>query len=137
MQAAHFPESDHVSLGDTLHSSRRWRVFRQREMRSRSVIVRKIAVQDSAQVLLAEYHDVIQAVTSDGSNQPLRVRVLPWTGRTRQDLFDTHASDSLAERLAVDRVAIAQQPAGRVSSGNASTTCCAVQAAVGCAVTSK
>jgi hypothetical protein len=29
------------------------------------------------------------------------------------DLFDTHASDSLAEHLSVDRVAIAQQPSGR------------------------
>src|SRR5215204_146690 len=65
VQAADFPESDHVPLGDTLHASGRWRVFRQREMRSRSVIVRKIASQDSAQMLLAEYHDVVQAVASD------------------------------------------------------------------------
>ena len=65
MQAADLPESDHVPLGDTLHASGRWRVFRQREMRSRSVIVRKIVGQDSAQVLLAEYHDVVQATASD------------------------------------------------------------------------
>ena len=34
VQAADFPEGDHVTLGDALHASRRWRVFRQREMRS-------------------------------------------------------------------------------------------------------
>ena len=59
VQAADFPECDHVTLGDALHASGRWRVFRQREMRARSVIVRKIAGQDSAQMLLAEYHHVV------------------------------------------------------------------------------
>ena len=38
VQAADFPESDHVPLGDTLHASGRWRVFRQRQMCSRSVM---------------------------------------------------------------------------------------------------
>ena len=42
MQAADFPKRDHVTLGDALHASGRWRVFRQREMRARSVIVRKV-----------------------------------------------------------------------------------------------
>ena len=113
VQAADFPECDHVTLIDAMHASGRWRVFRQREMRARFVIVRKIAGQDSAQMLLAEYHHVVQAVAPDGANQPLCIRVLPGTGRRRQDLADTHASDSLAERLTVDRIAIAQQPAGR------------------------
>src|SRR5204863_8025662 len=62
VQTADFPECDHVTLGDVLHASGRWRVFRQREMRARSVIIRKIAGQDSAQMLLAEYHHVVQAV---------------------------------------------------------------------------
>jgi hypothetical protein len=113
VQAADFPERDHVTLGDVLHASGRWRIFLQREMCARFVIVRKIAGQDSAQMLLAEYHHVVQAVAPDGSNQPLCIRVLPGTGRSRPDLADTHASDSLAERLTVDRIAIAQQPAGR------------------------
>ena len=65
VQAADFPECDHVTLGDALHASGRWRVFRQREMRARSVIVRKIAGQDSAQMLLTEYHHVVQAVAPD------------------------------------------------------------------------
>ncbi len=32
VQAAHFPECDHVTLGEAPHASRRWSVFRQREM---------------------------------------------------------------------------------------------------------
>ena len=65
VQATDFPECDHVTLGDTLYTAGRWRVFRQREMRSRSMIVRNIAGQDLAQMLLAEYHHVVQAVAPD------------------------------------------------------------------------
>ena len=65
VQAVDFPECDYVTLGYVLHASGRWRVFRQREMRARSVIIRKIAGQDSAQMLLAEYHHVVQTVTLD------------------------------------------------------------------------
>ena len=65
VQAADFSESDHIALGDALHASGRGRIFRQREMGSRSVIVRTIAGQDSAQMLLAEHHDVVQAVPPD------------------------------------------------------------------------
>jgi hypothetical protein len=65
VQATDFPEGDHVTLSDALYTSGRWRVLRQREMRSRSVIVRNIAGQDSAQMLLAEDHHVVQAVAPD------------------------------------------------------------------------
>lgn len=65
VQTADFPDSDHLTLGDTLYTSGRWRVFRQREMSPRSVIVRKIAGQNSAQMLLTEHHHVVQAVAPD------------------------------------------------------------------------
>jgi hypothetical protein len=65
VQAADLPECDHVTLGDVLYASGRWRIFRQREMGPRSVIVRKIAGQNSAQMLLTEHHHVVQAVTPD------------------------------------------------------------------------
>ena len=65
VHAADFSECDHVTLGDALHASRRWRVFRQREVRARSVIVRTIAGQDSTQMLFTEHHHVIQAVAPD------------------------------------------------------------------------
>ena len=65
VQAADCPECDHVTLGDALHASGRWRVFRQREMRARSAIIRKIAGQNSAQMLLTEHHHVVQAIAPD------------------------------------------------------------------------
>ena len=65
VQAADFPECNHVTLGDGLHASGRWRIFPEGEMGSRSMIVRKIADQESAQMLLAEYDYVVQAVAPD------------------------------------------------------------------------
>jgi hypothetical protein len=59
VQTADFPKCDHVALGDALHASGRWRVFRQCEMRSRSMIVRNVAGEDSAQMPLAEHDDVV------------------------------------------------------------------------------
>ena len=60
-QAANFPECDHVAFGDALNAARRRRVFGQREMSARPVIVGKIAGQDSTQMLLAEDDHVVQA----------------------------------------------------------------------------
>ena len=65
VQAPDFPEGDHVTLGDALHASGRWRILRQREMSPRPVIVRKIAGQNSAQMLLTEHDHVVQAVAPD------------------------------------------------------------------------
>jgi hypothetical protein len=55
VSAADFPDCDHVTLGDALHAAGRWRIFRQREMSPGSVVVRKIAGQNSAQMLLTEH----------------------------------------------------------------------------------
>ena len=52
VQAANLTECDYIALGDALHAAGRWRIFRQREMGARSVTVRNIAGQDSAQMLL-------------------------------------------------------------------------------------
>jgi len=38
---------------------------------------------------------------------------LPWAERTRDDLADTHADDATLERVAINGVAIPQQPARR------------------------
>ena len=86
-------------------------------------------------MLLAEYNHVVQAVAPDGSNQPLRIRVLPWAGRTRHDLSDIHAGDTAPEHVPVDDIAIPQQPPRRGVVRKASMICCAVHAAVGCSVT--
>ena len=97
-------------LGDALHASRRRRVFRQREMSSRFVIIGEIRGQDTSEVPLAEYDHMVQTLPPDGSDQPFRVGTLPRAGWARDDLTNAHAGDSPSEHVAIDRIAISQQP---------------------------
>src|SRR5260370_4103698 len=55
-------------------------------------------------------HDhVLQAVTSNGSDQPLHVGPLPWAGRRREDLLHAHALDSMVKLTPIDLVPISRQ----------------------------
>jgi hypothetical protein len=63
-----------------------WRVFCQREMGPRVVVV-----QDPSQAGFIERDDVVEAPASDGADDPLRIRVLPRGTRGGADLLDAHA----------------------------------------------
>jgi len=84
-------------------------ILAQRKVSARPVVVREVASQDTAQVRFAEDHNVVQTLASDGADEALCERVLPWTVRCRQDFADTHPLQALSERLTVDRVAVAEE----------------------------
>lgn len=46
-------------------------------MRTRSVVVRDVAAKNSAEMLLAEDDDVVEAFSPDGPDEALAVCVLP------------------------------------------------------------
>src|SRR6516165_11802754 len=52
---------------------------------------------------------VVQAVSSNGSDQPLHIRPLPGAGRGGEGLLHTQTSNSLPKLLAIDFVPVAQQ----------------------------
>jgi hypothetical protein len=58
-------------LTEPLDWSMSWRIFAHRQVRSRSVVIGSIGFQDSAQMVLAQDHDVIQALPTDRADQPL------------------------------------------------------------------
>jgi hypothetical protein len=62
---------------------------------------------------LAEDDHMVQTLAPDGSDQSLRIRILPRAGRTGDNLADAHARGPAPEHIAVDSVAIAQQPSRR------------------------
>src|SRR5437879_7624329 len=80
------------------------RILVEREMRASPVIVGEVAGQDAAQVAFAENQNVIQTLTPDGANEPLREGVLPRTVRGREDFTDAHALHALSEHVTVERV---------------------------------
>ena len=51
------------------------RVFRQREMCPRSVVVREVATQDASQSGFIQHDYVIKTLASDGADDSLRIRV--------------------------------------------------------------
>ena len=71
------------------------------------MVVIEIAGDDAPEVAFVQNNDVIEAVASQGSDEPLHERVLPRTSRCTEDLFDSHASDPPLKFAAVDRIAIA------------------------------
>jgi len=67
------------------------------------------ASQGAAQVPFAEDEDVIQTLAPDRADEPIGERILPGAKRRRQDFPDAHALHALAEGVAVDGVAIAEE----------------------------
>ena len=86
-----------------------WRILLEREVSPRLVIVEKVAGQEASQVAFAQDEDMIQALTSDRADEPLREGVLPRAVRCREDFTDAHALYALPEHVTVDRVAIAEE----------------------------
>ena len=62
---------------------------------------------------LAEHDHVVETLAPEGSEQSLRIRILPRAGRTGDNLADAHAGDPAPEHVAVDGVAIPHQPSRR------------------------
>ena len=65
-----------------------WRVFAQREMRSRLVVVRQVPGQDARQSGFIHDDHMIETLAPDGADDPLRVRVLPRGTTSSADLLN-------------------------------------------------
>ena len=109
MKATDFSNRDDPAEFRPLNWSAVGCILLEREVSARPVIVREVAGQRAAQVQFAEDKDVIQALAPDRADDPLREGVLPRTVRRRQNFTDANALHALAERGAVDRVAIAEE----------------------------
>ncbi len=71
------------------------------------MIVDEILRHDPPEMALVQSDDMIEAVPSQGSDEPLHEWVLPGTSRCANNLLDPHAANPPLKCLAVDRIAIA------------------------------
>src|SRR5262245_57447779 len=71
-------------------------------------VVREVPGQDVAQVPFTEHQHMVQTLPPDGADEALDERVLPRTPRSRQHFRNPQALQAVAERLAVDGIAIAE-----------------------------
>src|SRR5262245_7964832 len=108
VQPAHFRELDDATFRRVLDPSWPRGVFVQRQVRSRSVIVREISIEHPQQVSFTEDDDVVKTFATHRSDQAFDVRILPRTRRTRDDLRDAHACDAALADLTIDRIAVSQ-----------------------------
>src|SRR6516164_5414758 len=84
-------------------------VLVEREVRPSAMIVREVRGQDAAQMPLAEHDHMVEALAAHGADEAFRKWILPGTARRRENFRDAHALDTMAERLAVDLVAIPEE----------------------------
>ena len=110
------PRNDGAVFG-WLHGARLGRVFLERQMRTRAVIVAEVAAQTTTQVPLVQDDDVVEELAADCADHALGEGVLPRRARSGDSLGDADASDPLPKLGAVDAVAIAEQVAGRRVTG--------------------
>src|SRR4051812_28298055 len=69
VEAADLAERHHVSVGDRLHWSRGWRIFRQREVGPRVVVVSQVCGERAPEMRLVQDDDVVETLASNGSDQ--------------------------------------------------------------------
>jgi hypothetical protein len=60
-------------------------------------------------MLFAEYNDMVKAVASDRTDEPLRVSVLPWRAGWGRLISYAHGGEAPDEGFAVRAIAIANQ----------------------------
>ena len=109
MQATDFRDLNNLSHFWGLNCSWIRRVLLQRQMRSRIEVVPEVSFQDPSQMPLSEYDHVIEALSANAPNQPFRKRILPWTSRRCEHLFDSHSLNPVSEMATVDSVTVPYQ----------------------------
>src|SRR5215813_11168168 len=80
-------------------------------MRSRSIVIASILSQGPTQMRLAQHDDVVHALATDRSDQPLGKRILPRRARCNGLVANPHGSQSARDGNTVDLVLIADQVA--------------------------
>jgi len=80
---------------------------------------------------------MVQTLSANGANDAFDECILPGGSERGPDFADPHNFELATEFASVDLIVIPQQIPGRAVEGNASTICCDVHLAVGCAVTLK
>ena len=116
---------------------RLWRVLAQRKVSSGFVVIGKVSLQDPTEVLLAEDNHVVKAFSADGAHETFSIWILPGRARCRENFLYAEATNSTAELLSVDAVAVTNHVLGYSVLRRCLDDWWAVQTALGCSVTLK
>ncbi len=123
------------NVSEPLNRARAGRVLRERDMRSRLVIIDGVFRKDSSKVFRVERDHMISALAPHRPDQAFSIAVLPGRAERGGPIPDAHCSHTGLERSAKCSVIVTDEILGAVSQGNASVICRANHSAVGCWVT--
>jgi len=76
MEATDFGNLQYRARLRPLDGSHVWRILLEREVSSSAVVIREVAGQDAAQVLLVENEDMVQTLAPDRTDEPFHERIL-------------------------------------------------------------
>jgi hypothetical protein len=113
MKAADVRDRDDPATRRGFYSSWLRTVVVERLVWPRGVVVANVAAQESAEMVLAENEEMIQALAADGADHALCKGVLPRRARGDADLADPQPFDATGEVLTVDRVSIPEEVSRR------------------------
>jgi hypothetical protein len=113
VESAHLGQSNDAAVLGRLDGAWLGRIFVEREVRPRAMVVAEVAAQTAAEVLLVKDDDVLEKLAADGADHALGEGVLPRGSWCRKDLRDAHALHTSPKLGPVDTVAIAEEEARR------------------------
>jgi len=87
------------------------------QVRASAMAVVKVIGEDPSEMAVVENDAMIKAFATDRSNDSLDIRRLPRRTVCDQHFLDAHVLDTLAERVAVDRIPITDQEPRRLVLG--------------------
>jgi hypothetical protein len=83
-----------------------WCVLLEAKVRSVPMIVPAVGVEEASEMRFVDDDHVIETLSSDPTNQPFDVRILPRTRPRGDDVTDAEVRESALEDVAVDALAI-------------------------------
>jgi hypothetical protein len=95
------------NVARALDRSMQGRIFPQRQVRARFIVIRRISGKSSPQVHLAEDHHLIQALAAQWADKAFRTAILPWRPGRDRSVADTHRPHPRCEDMPVGAVVVA------------------------------
>jgi hypothetical protein len=89
-----------------LHSTRRRCILVQRKVRASIIVIFSVRSQQVAKMPLAEHNDMVKAIPSDRTDEPLRVSVLPWRSWCDRPVPNAHRANATDKDIAIDTIPI-------------------------------
>ena len=90
-----------------------WRIFVQRQVSAGTIVIVGVGAKHAAQMCLPDNDQMIQTFSSDRSDQPFDIGVLPGRAWCRRAIPDAHAFDPSLEHFPIGAIAIADKVFGR------------------------